>query len=640
MTDVTFDTETTGLDMWYPGGGLDGAPARPFMIQVADDITTDGAYGLLGPAADFDRRATASAWASGAEFMRGWMAGAGRRVAHNLSFDVHQLSEGPGWDLLAMGPVADTDHLARIVWPERRFGDERDESRSTHGYKLKNLAKDYVDPDAKDGEEALEELAKKHGFHLKAKPGTKYYRPAAYYLLWTLEPEAMEFYAREDVRLTLGLLRTGEAKLTPGTRRIWELEQAVTPIVIGAERKGICIDLEAAAPLRARFEQERDDAWLTLDQTLGTGWDENNEVLAESLLKHGVPLTEKTASGEQIATNQKALQGFVDEHPIVQQLFDYRLKERFVTTYLDHMTHEVVHPNFWQIGAWTGRMSGSNPNMQNVPTHVGNELRELYVPREGMAFVAIDFEQIELRMLAYYLHDREIQDRVENTDFFAWVASEVNGGATEDYHKGTAGGPERQVCKNATYAIVYGVGGLKLGRMLGWPADAVYGPDDFVVKKGYKKAGEPRCLRAERLSKQIKSILKGYGTPAYRGPGSGSGLLGRISDQVEETGAVNTILGRRQWLGKDGAWKGMSALIQGGAADLFKNALLAAVDAVEQYDAYPLLFIHDEIVFEAPTDAAELVLRDARIAMDGSYDLIPALATEGAIGYKNWGECK
>jgi len=108
----------------------------------------------------------------------------------------------------------------------------------------------------------------------------------------------------------------------------------------------------------------------------------------------------------------------------------------------------------------------------------------------------------------------------------------------------------------------------------------------------------------------------------------------------EDKGYVNTILGRRQHVGEDGAWKGLSALIQGGAADLFKNALVDATEAAADLKAYPLLFIHDEIVFEAPIENATMVLQRAGEAMKNSYDLVPALDVEGAIGYRNWGECK
>jgi DNA polymerase I-like protein with 3'-5' exonuclease and polymerase domains len=132
-------------------------------------------------------------------------------------------------------------------------------------------------------------------------------------------------------------------------------------------------------------------------------------------------------------------------------------------------------------------------------------VRELFLPRPEMAFVGIDYEQIELRTLAYYLNDAELIRRVEEEDFFAINASRTvlpgmeffdHAGDVDYFRKGAPGAEWRQTNKNATYAIIYGVGELKLGKMLGWPPDGEYKKSDWVVKKGYKKAGDPRNLKA------------------------------------------------------------------------------------------------------------------------------------------------
>jgi DNA polymerase I-like protein with 3'-5' exonuclease and polymerase domains len=132
-------------------------------------------------------------------------------------------------------------------------------------------------------------------------------------------------------------------------------------------------------------------------------------------------------------------------------------------------------------------------------------------------------------------------------------------------------------------------------------------------------------------STQIKSELHGY----YHL------TRDKIEPKVARTGAVDTIMGRHQWLGYDGAWKALSGLVQGGAADIFKMAVIAATVAVEPYGAYPVLFIHDEILFESPIENAERVLEVAREAMENVIPgFRPRLATEGHIALNNWGEAK
>lgn len=624
--DVAVDTETTGFEWW--------AGRQPFLVQWATDAAPRGEHAYLGPARPLEL--TASEKRALAD--RAWrdIRDADRIVGHNLPFDIHHLDWHHNWKLGSADRLLDTRLLAQITLPERRFAKEED----GRGYHLKDLSQTYVDPDAKDGEEELERLALEHGFRLKAKPGAKDYRDAAYFELWRLEPDAVEFYAREDARLTLGLLGKLEPRLTSKTRVIWDLEQRVMPIVVGAEAKGISVDTDKVAPLRAEYTAQADETRDILDKELMEGWSDNNEALGEALVKAGVPLTETTDNG-QLATNKWALERLSDDHPIIQTLFDYRMASKFVSTYLDHFTDEIIHPTFDQIGTWTGRMAGRQPNMQNIPVRAGKQVRELFIPRPGHAFVGIDFEQIEFRLLCYYLNGRRMVELMEaGHDPFAQLAADVYGGDASQYRKGAPLEAKRTTTKNTTYAIVYGAGGMKVAKMLGWRADSVYTPADWVVKNGYKKAGEPRSKAAEQLIKRIKSALTGYGAPSYRGKGSGSGLMGKIHDQVAELGYVNTIMGRYQWLGYDKAYKGLSGLIQGGAADIYKLALIEATAAVKPLGAYPLLFIHDEILFETPIGSEAEVLRVGSEAMTNAYPMRPTLEVEGHIAYNNWSETK
>src|SRR5690606_7049833 len=128
------------------------------------------------------------------------------------------------------------------------------------GFKLKDLATTYVDPDAKDSENAIAELAKSAGIRLKAKGG--------YYDTWRAYPEALEHYAKEDTRLTYGLLPKLQAKITEKLRPTWELEKAVQPHLIAAEAQGVCVDQAKVEPLRNDYERKRAVAYETVVKTL------------------------------------------------------------------------------------------------------------------------------------------------------------------------------------------------------------------------------------------------------------------------------------------------------------------------------------------------------------------------------------
>lgn len=619
MNDVAFDTETTGFK-WWEG-------ERPFLIQWADADHPEGLHAHLGPAKASRRRSGAETVAAAKRALKN----ADRIIGANLPFDIHMTDANEEWGLLTSGkPLLDIQTLARITHPERRFATE-EEGR---GYKLKDLSHDFYDPHAKDSETILEELAESHGFKLHARPGQQGYVEAAYYKLWQLEPEAVEFYAREDARLTRGTFYKLEDHLTEATWNIWELEQQVLPIVLGAEAMGIMVDGDKALPLKQEYESESARLHEELDKALGAGWDENNDVLAEHLLAAGVPLTERTEKDDKLATNKWALDKLTGEYPIIQTLFDYRQASKFVSTYLDHFIGQsLIHPTFNPIGTWTGRMSGNNPNMQNIPSRAGKAVRELFLPRAGYCFVGIDYEQIEFRLLLYYLNRKRMVELMEaGFDPFAQLAADVFGGDEKEYRKGAPKEDQRTICKNTTYAVIYGAGGMKVARMLGWPPDSVYTDRDWVVRQGHKQVGEPRSKQAEQLIKRIKAALEGFDELA--------GYRGRIRSKVERTGAVDTLLGRHQWLGYDKGFKGLSGLIQGGAADIFKLGLIDAVEAVKPLGAYPLLFIHDEVLFEVPVGAELEVQRVASVALTGAYPLRPHLAVESHIAYNNWGEAK
>jgi DNA polymerase I-like protein with 3'-5' exonuclease and polymerase domains len=153
------------------------------------------------------------------------------------------------------------------------------------------------------------------------------------------------------------------------------------------------------------------------------------------LLDHGVPLHRRVKSCDHgdagcscpFTTNKFALQEFASDFPVIAALQQYRTAGKFLSTYLNPMDErDVVHPSFWPVGAWTGRMSCTRPNLQNIPVRGegSGELREMFVPRPGHCFVVSDYDQIELRLLAHYLHSDSFKEKIERgDDVFAELAA-------------------------------------------------------------------------------------------------------------------------------------------------------------------------------------------------------------------------
>lgn len=616
MSIVAFDTETRGLSWFDPA-------ERAFLVSWTDET---GAH--VEPIE------------GGAPRFRAAVDKAATLVAHNLAFDVHQVRESLGLDLLKLGKdVVDTDLLARVALPERRFAKGADPEHGGHGalsgYRLKDLAKTYLSADADAAEQEIVKLGESIGVKLKGENATV----GGYYEVWRAYPEAMEAYAELDAVYARDLLPIFDKKLSSNQRRAWELEHAVAPSIIRTEQRGVAVDPEVVAALRAEYQPLAEQGAATVAQALGIGEDElKGDKLAEALLAHGVPLTKTTNTGK-IATNKFALQEFADDFPVIQELFDWRQAEKFLATYIEPMEGRAeVHPSFWQMGAWTSRMSCSRPNMQNIPTRaeLGNiPVRAAFVPRPGYCFVVCDYDSIELRLLAYFLNDPDFIALIEaGHDAFAWLAAELEGGTIDDYVKGSPGEKTRANYKNVTYAICYGAGGRRVSDMLNLDPAPFYAEDHPAIVKARRAGKEwPRVgwqyAEGRKVAGKVKSTLPRYDI-----------LQKRIRNKIRQVGFVSTLYGHKQVIDWDKKYIALNALIQGSAAGIFKEGLMATEAAVAPLGAHPVLLIHDEIVTECPIEHAQECLVKTQTAMEDAYELTPALKVSGTIAYNNYSEGK
>lgn len=602
MYAVAFDTETKGFE-WY-GDQL------AFLVTWAD---ADGEYW-----ADANDVSAMEAF---------WVAirRADVIIGHNLKFDLHQIHHTFAVDILALaeheGKVLwDTDFMSRVLHPEGQ-------KKNRAGHALKNLGKIYLRADADAEQQHIKELAKSLGFRSIKRAGI-------YYEIYRAYPDAIIKYALEDARMTYDIweLFMRELEEAPdGTKRTMALEQKVLPILVRAEERGVATDTARVAEFKHQFEQQARELHDALVAELGAdavdGPDDNvecdpddedadcyasqREALIESLQKLGVPLYRKTKSGNSLSTSKLALNEFRFDFPIIEKLFEYRRVLRFLSTYIGPMEgREVIHADFQQLEAWTGRMSCRRPNMQNWPKRAGKEVRSVLVPRPGYAFVVGDYEGIEERLGAYYLGDPDYRRIAAERDPHAWMAAQIWGGEPDEYAKGTDKAvSHRQPAKNIKYALWFGAGAPRVKDMM-WDA-------------GMRATD----AEAKSLARKIKDSTPGYWH-----------LMDRIREKIARVGYINTINGRKNPVEKRKSYVGMSALIQGSAADIIKIAAVRADQPIRDLGGTIIMIVHDELLAEVPIENAERAKLALDDAMLGAWNLNPPLAVESAVVTTNYAD--
>ena len=310
------------------------------------------------------------------------------------------------------------------------------------------------------------------------------------------------------------------------------------------------------------------------------------------------------------------------KHPVVDLVLENRELSKLKSTYLDALPLQVdantsrVHTSYSQIGAVTGRLSSTNPNLQNIPirTETGRKVRNGFIADKGKVLLAVDYSQIELRIVAHMAQDESMLAAFR---------------ADEDIHSTTAG-------------AIYGVSPEAVTSDMRRHAKAI----NFGLIYGMSAFGLTRST--ELTLAEAETFVKAY---FEKFPGVKQ-YLDSIKKQAAEQGYVETLLGRRRYFpalqGKQNAMiknreerEAINAPIQGTAADIMKIAMLKVPPALEKakLKARMLLQVHDEIVLECPKDELEKTAKVVKETMANAYQLDIPLSTEAKYG-DNWGEMK
>lgn len=547
----------------------------------------------------------------------------------NSKFDAHMTRTALGIDVLAPGSkwtVHDVLTQSRLLFGSRR---------GSHG--LDELSTDLLGSDSMEGEEKMEEA------YYKLTGRSDMRHDDAYYVTWQNHPELVEWYARDDATHTLQLDRLlrpqvmADAKLA----ELYKLELKVQTVLYEAEKIGVNIDQEQVNRLDQSYARRDEQARRDWESATGEPIPEGEgsaERLREVLPRVGVQLTERTEKTGELAVNRKALAPFAD-HPAVRSLLEWRRVNKFRSTYLgplQKLDDGVVHTNFKQAEAWTGRMAGAQPNLQNLPKRTEKALendervRSVFVPRPEFEFYVFDYESIEVKVLAHQLGIPEYKKLVAHGDPHAITAAaavKVLGidAKPEHFYKGTPYRWLRDIAKHCTYGIIYGGGGPVIRDTWNKMVTEAWHPE-MVIDLDQAKA----------IRRAITDAIPGFkaftATP-WRGKTYPRGALYEqlLASQEGEFGYVRTLGGRKQWIKLEKAYVALSGLIQGGAADIMKMAAVNVHDALRPHGAYPLLFVHDELVCEAPKGMKDILFPLIEEAMVDAYPLDPGLTVEGAV---------
>jgi DNA polymerase-1 len=435
-------------------------------------------------------------------------------------------------------------------------------------------------------------------------------------------------YAAADAAICLRLIpQLGDELQAQKAQDLFAtMEMPLITVLAGMEEAGIKLDTDFFEKFSHELEGNLAEIEAKIQEAVGYEFNLNStqqlsEALFEKLGLEPPDRARKTASGY-YSTAAGVLEAMVQQHPVIEWVLEYRELEKLRSTYVDSLPQQInpetgrVHTSFNQTGTVTGRIASSDPNLQNIPirTEIGRRVREGFIAQPGWQLMAVDYSQIELRIVAHMAQDEAMLAAFRaGQDIHATTAAAVHG---IDLNAVT---PEmRRHAKAINFGLIYGMSAY-----------------------GLTNATDLTLAEAENF---IETYFKEFpGVKRY---------LDGIREQAAEQGYVETLLGRRRYFPnlKQGAShnirqreerEAINAPIQGTAADIIKIAMLRLPNEIKNSGlaARMLLQVHDELIFEVPDEELSQTAQLVQGVMEGAYTLDIPISTEAKVG-RSWGAMK
>lgn len=436
-----------------------------------------------------------------------------------------------------------------------------------------------------------------------------------------LAPEEVYRYACEDADVTLKLKKVLEKELKENDAEalFYEIEMPLVPVLVTIERNGVLLDTEAlkasSAHFSAQLENIEKEIYALAGETFNIASPKQvGEVLFDKLKI--VEKAKKTKTGQYV-TSEEVLESLRHKHPVVEKILEHRGLKKLLGTYIDALPQLInprtgrVHTSFNQTVTATGRLSSSNPNLQNIPIRDenGKEIRKAFIPDEGCLFFSADYSQIELRIMAHLSEDQNMIDAFRsNHDIHAATAAKIYKKEIEEVDADM-----RRKAKTANFGIIYGI--------------SVFG-------------------LAERMNvdrKEAKKLIEGY----FETYPEVKAYMDKSVKVAQEKGYVETIFHRKRFLpdinSRNAVVRGyaernaINAPIQGSAADIIKVAMIRIHQRFlkEGIQAKMILQVHDELNFSVPLNEKEKVEKIVIEEMERAYPMQVPLKADCGWG-KNW----
>ena len=504
------------------------------------------------------------------------------KIGQNIKYDMLVLSN---YGVEVRGPLFDTMVAHYVLQPELR-------------HNMDYLAEIYLHYKTIPIEELIGAKGKKQGN------------------MRDLPPEKVYEYACEDADITLKLKHVLEKELKEqGVEKLfYDIEMPLVPVLAYMEKNGVCINLETLKESSQHFTARMKQIEEEVHQLAGTPFNIASPKQVGEILFDRLKIVEKakkTKTGQYV-TSEEVLESLRNKHEIVGKILEHRGLKKLLSTYIDALPQLInpqtgkIHTSFNQTVTATGRLSSSNPNLQNIPirNEDGKEIRKAFIPEEGCLFFSADYSQIELRIMAHLSGDQNMIEAFrEGNDIHAATAAKVFKTPIENVSR-----EQRSKAKTANFGIIYGISVFGLAERMNVPRS------------------------------EAKELIEGYFQTYPRI----KSYMDESIERAREKGYIETIFGRKRFLpdihSHNAVVRGyaernaINAPIQGSAADIIKVAMAKIYQRfkTEEIRSKMILQVHDELNFSVHPDEKEKVQQIVIEEMEKAYTMqVPLLADCG-----------